>query len=113
MKKFILSSSLSLLLSSCMVIHNGQMAGISPVTENNFSYKQNAYGSAMVTYVLGMGGFNKTGLVREAKNDLIQNFPVNDGEALVNFTLDFDTSYYLGIVITQKVVVTADIIKFD
>ena len=89
------------------------MAGIRPVTENNFSYKQNAYGSAMVTYALGICGFNKTGLVREAKNNLIQNFPVNNGEALVNFTVDFDTSYYLGLVITQKVVVIADLIKFD
>ena len=113
MKKFILASTLSLLLSSCMVIHNGQMAGVSPATENNFSYKQNAYGIAEVTYVLGIGGFNKTGLVREAKNNLIENFPVNNGEALVNFTVDFDTSYYLGLVITQKVVVIADLIKFD
>lgn len=113
MKKFILASSLFLFLSSCMVTHTGQMGGISPVTENNFSYVQNAYGSAMVTYVLGIGGFNKTGLVREAKNDLIRNYPVKNGEALVNFTIDFDTSYYLGLVITQKVIVTADVIKFD
>ena len=113
MKNIIIASSIALFLSSCMVIHTGQMGGITPVTENNFSYINNAYGSSKVTYVLGIGGFNKVGLVREAKNDLIRNYPVKNGEALVNFTVDFDTSYYFGLVVTQKVIVSADIIKFD
>ena len=60
-----------------------------------------------------MGGMNE-GLIREAKNDLITKHPVNDGEALVNFTIDINTKYFMmGMVILKEVIVSADIIKYQ
>ena len=54
----------------------------------------------------------KEGLVREAKNNLIMNNPVNDGQVLVNYTIDHETSFYL-FVWTHRVIITADILQYE
>ncbi|MDA0682462.1 MAG: hypothetical protein O2781_03825 [Bacteroidetes bacterium] len=113
MKKTILLLSTTIMLSGCVSLHSGYMTGIAPPVENNFKYVGNALGTSQATYILGIGGFNREGLVREAKNNLIKNNPVKDGETLVNFTIDQERSFYLGIVWTHKVIVTADILQYQ
>jgi len=112
MKKTIYLFFVTSLLSSCMVWHSGSMVESSTPTLNNFTYVKNAVGTSSALYVIGIGGFNRTGLVREAKNDLIKNYPVNDGEALINFTVDVSTKIFTPWFIIKKVIVTADIIKY-
>lgn len=113
MKKTFYLFLITILLSSCMVMHTGNMVESAGPTKNNFTYINNAIGTSSATYILGIGGFNHTGLVREAKNDLIKNYPVNNGEALINFTVDVNTKYFLNIIIIKEVIVTADIIKYN
>ena len=64
------------------------------------------------TYILGIGGILREGLVREAKNDLIMNNPVQNGQVLVNYTIDHETSFYL-FVWTHRVIITADILQYE
>tara|TARA_B110000196_G_C20656695_1_gene435527 strand:+ start:192 stop:536 length:345 start_codon:yes stop_codon:yes gene_type:complete len=113
MKKLILLFITTIMLSACASLHSGYITGIAPPVENNFKYVGNAMGTSQATYILGIGGFDREGLVREAKNDLIQNNPVEDGQTLVNFTVDQERSFYLGIVITHKVIITADILQYQ
>ena len=113
MKKLILLFITITMFSSCISLHSGYMNGIAPPVENNFKYVGNALGTSQATYILGIGGLNREGLVREAKNDLIQNNPVKDGQTLVNFTIDHERSFYLGILWTHKVIITADILQFQ
>ena len=113
MKKFIYLFFITSLLSSCMVIHTGNMVESSAPIQNNFTYINNAVGTSSATYIIGIGGFNHSGLVREAKNDLIKNYPVKNGEALINFTVDVSTKYFLNFLIIKEVIVTADIIKYE
>ncbi len=113
MKKLFLLFVLTIIFSGCTSLNTGYMTGVAPAIENNFKYVGNAYGTSQATYILGIGGFDKEGLVREAKNDLIKNNPVKDGQILVNFTIDVKKSFYLGLVWTDKVIVTADIVEFQ
>ena len=113
MKNLFLLLFLSIMISSCATLHSGYLTGVAPPIENNFKYVGNVMGKAQATYVLGIGGLLTEGLVREAKNNLIENNPIQDGQTLVNFTVDTETSYYLGIILTQRVIVSADILQYE
>ena len=113
MKKIIILFFTTIMLSSCASFHSGYIAGTAPPVENNFKYVGNVLGSSQATYVFGIGGLLRDGLVREAKNNLIQNTALQDGQTLVNYTVDHKKSYYLAIVWTHKVVVTADILQYQ
>ena len=73
----------------------------------------NAFGKSQATYVFGIGGNMQEGLIREAKNNLIANYPVNNGQILVNFTIDHEQTCILGFIWTHKVIVTADILEYQ
>jgi len=113
MKNLSLLLLLSIMFSSCASFHSGYLTGVAPPIENNFKYAGNVMGKAQATYILGIGGLLREGLVREAKNNLIANNPIQDGQTLVNFTVDKETSYYLGIVWTNRVIVSADILQYE
>jgi hypothetical protein len=113
MKKMIILFVTTIMLSSCVSLHSGYIAGTAPPVENNFKYMGNVLGTSQATYIFGIGGLLRDGLVREAKNNLIQQTTLQDGQALVNFTVDHKKSFYLGIVWTHKVVVTADILQYQ
>ena len=98
MKKLILLFITTIMLSGCVSLHSGYMTGVAPPVENNFKYVGNASGKSQATYILGIGGFDREGLVREAKNNLIQNNPIKDWQTLVNFTIDQERSFYLNVV---------------
>ena len=99
--------------SSCISLHSGYISGIIPATENNFKYVGNAVGTSEAVYIFGLGGFSNEGLVRNAKNNLILNNPVKDGQSLVNFTFDQQRTFWFGIVWIHKVIITADIIEYQ
>ena len=113
MKNLILLFVFSIFITSCATLHSGYLTGVAPAVKNNFKYVGNVFGKAQATYILGIGGLLREGLVREAKNNLIENNPIQDGQTLVNFTVDTETSYYLGIILTQRVIVSADILEFE
>jgi hypothetical protein len=100
----------SLLLTSC-AFHYGNITSSASLSANNFRIVKLAKGEATATRVFGLGGLGKEALVAEAKADLLQNYPLKDGQVLANITVDFKNSFVFFIN-TTKATVTADIIEF-
>lgn len=71
---------------------------------------KNVEGSSTAIYVFNIGG-NKKPLINKAKEDLLKNNPLKEGEELANITVSFKNSIY-PIVGLTTCTVTADIIKF-
>lgn len=114
MKKKLLKTTIGFLfislLTSC-AIHSGMMNNSVQLNQNNFRYIRNASGQAKTNKILGIGGNEKQALVAEAKKNLLDNYPLKDGQALANIVVDFKTSYFI-IFLENKVTVTADIVEF-
>ena len=109
--KFI-AITLLLVLQSC-AFHGGYMSNSASLSTNNFQYvKYDVQGTAMATYVFGLGGNAKTALVNEAKKDLLENNPLKPNQTLVNLTVNFKQSYVF-FVATNRCTVTADIVEFN
>lgn len=112
MKKFYLTIlGFTFLLSSC-AFHHGYLNNSTALSSNNFTIKGQAKGDSKITYVIGFGGLSKTALVAEAKQNMMYNYPLREGEAYANTTVDVKNSFVL-FVRTVKVTITADIIKFN
>ncbi len=118
MKKTILHSIVGIfllsILSSCVAYHSGTMANSTALSQANFSYvKQNIKGDASATYILSIfGGLSNATLVDAAKKDMLKNYILNKNQALVNLTVNFKNSFYLGLFQTVTCTVTADVVEF-
>ncbi|MFY8213313.1 MAG: DUF6567 family protein [Flavobacterium sp.] len=118
MKKLLSKSILVIVvltfLTSCAGYHSGYMSDSAALSSANFSYiSQNIQGESQATYVIGIGGLNKKTLVDTAKKQMLEASPLKGNQALVNLTVNFKSSYYLGfLVMTQKCIVTADVVEF-
>ena len=119
MKNLIYKSTIALvvavLLSSCAAFHSGYMSPSASLSSANFSYvKQNIQGNATATYILGIGGIAREALVDEAKRKMIASTPLRSNQALVNLTVNFKSSFYLGLLVrTVDCRVTADVVEFE
>jgi hypothetical protein len=116
MKRLLFISFVSLAItasiSSCTSFGSGPIIGSASLQANNFSYvSQKAMGKATVTRFMGLGGGARQALAAEAKQNLLKNYPVKDGQALANVTIDYKASYIL-IISTLTCTVTADIVAF-
>lgn len=101
---------LAIISSSCAV-HTGMGMSNASLSQNNFKMVRYAKGDVATTKILGLGGLSKNAMVAEAKEELLANYPLKEGQALANMTVDFKTSVYIIVVVT-KVTVTADIVEF-
>lgn len=101
---------LAIISSSCAV-HSGMGMSNASLNQNNFEIVKFAKGDVATTKIFGLGGLSKNAMVAEAKEELLANYPLKDGQTLANMTVDFKTSVYFMVVIT-KVTVTADIVEF-
>ncbi|MDY0077219.1 MAG: hypothetical protein RBR87_08070 [Bacteroidales bacterium] len=100
-----------LFFSSCAT-HMGTGMSNASLSQNNFKIVKFATGDVSTTKVFGLGGLSKTAMVAEAKQELLANHPLKDGQALANMTVDWKTGFYFFIIVTQCTV-TADIVQFD
>lgn len=104
---------LAVVFSSCATLHTGYMNDSVALSQPNFSYIQrNVQGVSTATYFLGIGGLSKETLVNSAKMNLMDIALLKDNQALVNTTVNFANSYYLGLVIKITCTVTADVVQF-
>jgi hypothetical protein len=104
---------LTIMLSSCATLHSGYMNNSAALSQPNFTYVQkNVQGFPTATYFLGIGGLSKETLVNSAKMNLLDVALLKDNQALVNTTVNFATSFYLGLLITVTCTVTADVVEF-
>lgn len=110
LKLFIAIAIIVFATTSCAT-HWGMMTGNASLSSNNFKITKIATGSATATKIFGIGGLGKDALVLDAKKNLLQNYPLRDGQALANVTIDIKTSF-IFFVIKEKATVTADIVEF-
>jgi len=83
--------------------------------KGNYKYKaQGLVGKGQSVYLLGIGGMaTPSGLLGEAKLDLLKKYPLKDTEALVNMTAETRTSTIFGILTIKKAIISADVIEFQ
>jgi hypothetical protein len=111
MKKITLLACCMLFLSSCMTLHKGYLSPLSnDIDESEFRYVRTVYGESQAMYFLGLGGGNKSGLVRQAKENLRSKNQLQDGQALINYTVDQQFQTLLGIITWNRVIMSADLI---
>ena len=111
MRNFIILITFTLFITSCAT-HMGVMSGNASISDANFNLKGLAIGTSKTTHVLGIGGLGKDALILEAKRNLYTNYPLKQGQALANVTVDIKRSFF-PFVATTKATITADVIDFN
>ena len=112
MKKNVIAGLIVMFFLSSCAVHNGFITGGSAsLSSNNFKYVKLADGHANATKIFGIGGLGKQGLISAAKKNLLENYPLKDGQALANITVDFKNSIIFFVKRT-RVTMTADIVEF-
>ena len=110
--KSVIALSCAFLISSC-AFHTGYMSNSASLSSANFSYvKRNLQGESTATYIFGIGGLGKQTLVDDARIMIINNNPLKDNQTFANITVNFKSSFYLGVVSTVTCTITADIVEF-
>lgn len=102
---------MAMMFSSC-AMHNGIGMSSASLSENNFKIVKYAKGDVATTKIFGLGGLSKTAMVAEAKQELLANYPLQEGQTLANMTVDWKTGFYFVVIVT-KCTVTADIVQFE
>lgn len=102
------------ILTGCVASHVGSMSGSASLDAPNFMYKkQNVFGEAQATYVLGIGGVAKQSLIVEAKKNMLTANPLLKNQALANVSVSYKSTGFLGFLVTTvKCNVSADIVEF-
>jgi hypothetical protein len=105
---------LLLIHSSCISIHKGNIASNSFSIKNNFNIISTIEGNSSATYILGIGGNLREGLVNEAKKEMYQKYKLQPNQNLANITTDIKTTYFIFplLYMSQKVILSADVIQF-
>ena len=109
-----LSFLLLLIQSSCLSIHKGNISSNSFSIKDNFNIISTIEGNSRATYILGIGGNLREGLINEAKKDMYQKYKLQPNQNLTNITTDIKMTYFIFplIYMSQKVIVSADVIRF-
>lgn len=109
-----ISFLLLLIHSSCISIHKGNIASNSFSIKDNFNIISTIEGNSSATYILGIGGNLREGLVNEAKKKMYQKYKLQPNQNLANITTDIKTTYFIFplLYMRQKVILSADVIQF-
>lgn len=98
------------LLTSCAV-YNGNITSNAQLGNNNFRYVGNVSASNKCVYVFHWGGNAKETQITALKNELQQRYPLRNGLAWANVSLEMKTGFYI-LWDVRKAILTADIVDF-
>lgn len=113
MKKLILLFAALLIISGC-AMHGGYVTNSAALGTNNFAYvRKSVEGTAKATYVFGIGGLGRQALAEEARKNLLENFQLQDNQALVNTTVSFKITYVVPFFMENKCTVSASVVQFN
>ena len=116
MKQILTFSSFLLLLihSSCISTHTGNIQSPSFSVKNNFKIISTIEGKSTATYILGIGGNLRNGLVNEAKRNMYSNYTLKENQNLTNITTDIKVTFFIFPILFMRknVIVSADVIQF-
>jgi hypothetical protein len=108
-------TTLMLGFQSCVSINNGTiLQNTQSSTKENFTIVKTISGEATATYILGIGGNNRNGLTKEAKEKMYSNHKLSSNQNITNITLDVRKQYFLIpiLYINETVIVSADVIEY-
>jgi len=71
-----------------------------------------ATGQSKALYVIGLGGLNSKTLVRDAKMNMYSNYPLQQGQAYANVTVDWHQAFYF-LAMENTVTISADIVNLE
>lgn len=103
-----------LIYSSCISTHSGSFQSPSFSIKNNFKIVTTIEGNSNATYIFGIGGNLREGLVSEAKKNMYSKYSIQSNQNLTNITTDIKVTYFILplLYISQNVMVSADVIQF-
>jgi hypothetical protein len=113
--KFLLLIAVLSHFNSCVTIHSGIPTSSGVLSSPNFKYvKENVSGKSTSSYFFGIGGNLHTGMIAEAKEDLMSTYPLKSNQALVNVIVDIQSTWFPGNFLWQTYTCryTADIVEF-
>lgn len=99
------------LLNSCTIYHNGSFQNSTVLNQRNFVYKGMAEGEVKEIYLFGIGLGNQRNLVRQAHLNMKRDFPLKNGQAYANTSVDMSLNHYL-LWTTRKAIISADLVEF-
>jgi hypothetical protein len=106
---------LSINFSGCISLHNGDFIQPNiPSNKENFRIIKTIRGEASATYILGIGGNLKDGLINEAKINMYGSHELKPNQNITNITKDIKKAYFIIPILymSETVIVSADIIEF-
>lgn len=116
MKYFLRFSSILFLFiySSCISTHSGTFQSPSFSVKNNFKLVSSIEGNSSATYIFGIGGNLREGLVSEAKKNMYSKYSIQSNQNITNITTDIKIKYFILPIIymSQNVIISADVIQF-
>ena len=113
MKRLILILVVIILTTRCTVQQYGTFTGNAVLSNNNYLIKGNVKGTSSSNQFLGIGGYNKKGLVEQAKSNIFAKYEINSNQALANVTVDIQKTNFFFIVYSTKVTITADLVEYN
>ena len=114
MKKLLFLILISINIVGCISLHEGVIfPSTVQLNSPNFSHIKTIDGFATATYVLGFGGYNRQGLIKEAKTRMYEKHRLTKNQIITNITVDEKvTGIFYPIVVTQTIIISADVIQF-
>ncbi len=112
-KNLLLAIFFAFLFSSC-AIHSGVTTNSTEVhlSSNNFKVLTSVRGESKTTYVFGIGGLSKRGLIAKARAAMLSKSDIVGGpKAIINETIEIKHSFF-PIVRTYEVIVSGHIVEF-
>jgi hypothetical protein len=117
MNRIILFSiaALTVLLTSCASF-NPNVSSVNQnqtqvnLTTNNFKVVKRVQGSASATYILGIGGLNKKGLVAAAKAEMYESAKLSGSQCIINEHTEWKLSNLIPYVWGSATVTTSGLI---
>lgn len=114
MKKIITLSIYALFLFSSCAVHSGLTTNTTEVilSKKNFTVIQSVQGVSKATYIFGLGGLSKKGLIAEARAKMLRKAKIEGtSKAIINETIEVKHSFF-PIVRTYQVIVSGHIVEF-
>ncbi len=108
--KFYFFLTLLVFFTSSCAFHSGMMTGNASLGGNEFELVRIAQASAKTMRVFFIGGFGADGLVLAAKANLYRDYPLEQGQAYANVSVDFGDAFF-PFVHTTTCIITADIVQ--
>lgn len=110
--------SIAALLSSCgigsaIVLNHNQNATEVQLSANNFKVVDQVNGSSETSYVLGIGGMNKTQLYENAYSTMMKKASLlNSSKAIINVTTEEHFSGFAPFFVKRTITVSCQVVEF-